>query len=1065
MQRVPRKDSRSRKPLGVLATVALAATVTAGVGTSSAATINLIDNGDFEENFDGWTAEKGGTLELSDDGYGNSDHSLKIVDRTASQSGPFHQISGAISEGDTVRVSAQLKYEDGDPTKKFNFTLCPDGFSGDICEMVASTNATKGEWASLEAEFTASTSEWDWAFFENDWTEDPDPNDLPDFKIDDVSIVVITSEGTILPAGNFEAGFDGWTTDAEEVGREVGADLAIDSDEAFEGDQSLRVTDRRNTFSGPHARLLEDIEPGATYQFNAAIKYVDGPDTKPFIFTLCDPNFTGEGCVNLQEVEVDKGEWTEFNTEWVAPQGDFTWALFEVPWKSDADTDADDLMDFWIDDVSLVKTADAPEDPTDPERLAVEDVLVKQIGDHNPINPWKFGADPHGIVWGDRLYVYATNDNEDYVDRDKDEYGYATSDGQYNVTTLNLQSTSDMVNWVDHGEVPVAGPDGIMTPASRSWAPASIAREVENPETGEMEEKVFLYFSNGAAGTAVLMGDSPGGPWRDVRAEAGYTGNERMLISAGNPIEFKEAMWLFDPDIFIDDDGQAYLYFGGNLIGDDPANHPESTAVVKLRDNMYEVACGGEGEESCEEAVKYIDAPGMFEASTMLKHDGKYYYSYSANFEVQYEEGKYPTPGSIPYMVTEDPMDLQPEHYEGIAFENPNSFFQDAGGNNHSDMVAYKGNYYFLYHARTLGKAWKEGTGTSYQVWANLRNTHVEEMSFNDDGSIAPIEGTYAGPDQLENFNPYGKIEAQTFAWQKGTYFDIHRDEDSSVFTDHDGGNVILTRIHDGDWTGISNVDFGEDGAESFSARVKPVAEGGSIEVRLDDPENGDVVATLPVDSEIGEWAELSTEISGATGIHDVFFVFTGDSDAMLFDADYWEFTSDADAPVTGSVVVEGSPVVGESLMAVTDSWPEGTTFSYQWLVSDAADGSGAGEIDGADDSSLVVSDDVVDRWVGVQLTAVDPDGQEHVVTSSFVGPVEVIDSPTDPDPTDPDPTDPDPSEPTDPDPSDPLEPGEPGDDGSMLPRTGVSIGMALLLATVLIGSGVAIYKQREHRA
>src|SRR5690625_4771193 len=114
MQRVPRKDSRARKTLGVLATVTLATTMTAGVGTSSAATINLIDNGDFDENFDGWTAEKGGTLELSDDGYGNSDHSLKIVDRTASQSGPFHQISGAISEGDTVRVSAQLKYEDGE---------------------------------------------------------------------------------------------------------------------------------------------------------------------------------------------------------------------------------------------------------------------------------------------------------------------------------------------------------------------------------------------------------------------------------------------------------------------------------------------------------------------------------------------------------------------------------------------------------------------------------------------------------------------------------------------------------------------------------------------------------------------------------------------------------------------------------------------------------------------------------------------------------------------------------------------------------------------------------------
>src|SRR5690625_5722071 len=119
-----------------------------------------------------------------------------------------------------------------------------------------------------------------------------------------------------------------------------------------------------------------------------------------------------------------------------------------------------------------------------------------------------------------------------------------------------------------------------------------------------------------------------------------------MLISAEYSINYKYVKNQLDPDVIYDDDGQAYLYFGGNTIGDDPANHPQSTAVVKLRDNMYEVACGGEGEESCVDAVKYIDAPGMFEASTMLKHDGKYYYSYSANFTVQHEDGKYPTPRS-----------------------------------------------------------------------------------------------------------------------------------------------------------------------------------------------------------------------------------------------------------------------------------------------------------------------------------------------------------------------------------------------------------------------------------
>ena len=752
MTRVQRRRRGARTGVAVIAAATAVGMVLGGGVAAQSATGELVANGDFESGSDGWSAQKGGAIELSDDGYGGSGASLAVVGRTATQSSPFYDVSGAIGEGDELRLTAQLKYDEGDDSKDFNITLCPDDFDGSACKVIDSQTVQRGEWASFDVSFTATTDDWDWLFFENNWQSSPTTSDIPDFKIDDVSLVT-TSE------------------------------------------------------------------------------------------------------------------------------------------------------------------ASGDEEPDVPERRAVEDVLVKEIGDHNPINPWKFGADPHALEWNGRLYVYATNDNQDYTDREKDEYGYATSDGQYNVTTLNVSSTDDMVNWVDHGEVPVAGTGGIAPWAGRSWAPAAVAREVENPETGEMEEKVFLYFCNGAAGTAVLMGDSPLGPWRDVRSEAGYTGNDRMLISQGNPIEFKSGMWLFDPEVFVDDDGQAYLYFGGNTIGDAP-EHPRSTAVVKLRDNMYEVACGGEGEEDCADAVRYIDAPGMFEASSMMKHDGKYYYTYSSNFGISYEEGRYPTPGSIPYMVTDDPMDLQPEDYRGVAFENPNSFFQDAGGNNHSDIIDYKDRTYFFYHARTLGKAWKEGTATTYPVWSNLRNTHVEEMSFDENGDIVPIEGTRSGAEQIESFDPYRKIEAQTFAWQKGTFFEIESGESSTVFPEHgDSGNVLLTRIEDQDWTGISGVDFGTGGAESFTARVMPRTEGGSIEVRLDDPVDGTVVATLPVDSEIGEWAELTADVSGATGVHDVFFVFAGqEPQTVLFDADHWEF-----APARGPVSFDAVRSLVDEAEAASD--------------------------------------------------------------------------------------------------------------------------------------------------
>src|SRR5690625_1739096 len=134
MSRIGRRHPRSRKLLGIIATAALGATMVAGVTTSSAATVNLIRNGDFETGIDGWSAEKGGTLEHSNDGFGDSEHSLAIVNRTTTQSSPFYKVTDKINEGDTVRINAKLKYDEGDDNKSFSFTLCPTNFDDDVCE-------------------------------------------------------------------------------------------------------------------------------------------------------------------------------------------------------------------------------------------------------------------------------------------------------------------------------------------------------------------------------------------------------------------------------------------------------------------------------------------------------------------------------------------------------------------------------------------------------------------------------------------------------------------------------------------------------------------------------------------------------------------------------------------------------------------------------------------------------------------------------------------------------------------------------------------------------------------
>ncbi|WP_127531427.1 carbohydrate-binding protein, partial [Paenibacillus kobensis] len=94
--------------------------------------------------------------------------------------------------------------------------------------------------------------------------------------------------------------------------------------------------------------------------------------------------------------------------------------------------------------------------------------------------------------------------------------------------------------------------------------------------------------------------------------------------------------------------------------------------------------------------------------------------------------------------------------------------------------------------------------------------------------------------------------------------------------------------------------DFGSGGAKSFKANVASTV-GGNIEIRLDSP-TGTLVGTLNVTATGGAqtWKELQTAVSGATGVHRVFFVFTGGS-GNLFNFDYWQFSTDAAGSGSGS--------------------------------------------------------------------------------------------------------------------------------------------------------------------
>lgn len=128
--------------------------------------------------------------------------------------------------------------------------------------------------------------------------------------------------------------------------------------------------------------------------------------------------------------------------------------------------------------------------------------VAKVPGYSNPLITQKFGADPYVMVYNGRVYAYMSSDAYMY-----DSNGKMIDNNFSNIKTITCISSDDMVNWTDHGEIPVAGSNGAAKWASNSWAPA-VTHKVINGK-----EKFFLYFSNNAGSIGVLTADSPIGPW------------------------------------------------------------------------------------------------------------------------------------------------------------------------------------------------------------------------------------------------------------------------------------------------------------------------------------------------------------------------------------------------------------------------------------------------------------------------------------------------------------------------------------------------------------------------
>ena len=412
----------------------------------------------------------------------------------------------------------------------------------------------------------------------------------------------------------------------------------------------------------------------------------------------------------------------------------------------------------------------------------------KPVGTNNPLMGHKFGADPFGMVDGDRVYVYMTDDHI------YDSNGNVIESGYGDCKKVSVISSEDLVNWTDHGAQPVAGSvGGPATWANNMWAPCAAHKTING------KEKYFLYFADNANGIGVLTSDYPYGPWKQPSGM-------NSLISHSTPnCGGSIVPWLFDPAVMVDDDGNAYLYFGGGIDGLSAAD-PGSARCVQLGSNMISIV----GEP------KQIRPPYLFEDSGINKVGGKYIYSYCANFSAGGTTSTNPGSGNIGYMISDNP--LGPFKYVGKCFDNPGQGWGGGGGNNHHAILEFKGKYYILYHTRTLKSAMRKENPVILDGM-ELRSTCISEINVDTVNhkianlSVSSMDISDASVKQLKNFNPYQTVPGATMAWERGI---------ETTYRERLGKYAYATaEAKKGSWMCISNVEFGQDGPIAFTAKVK----------------------------------------------------------------------------------------------------------------------------------------------------------------------------------------------------------------------------------------------------
>ncbi|MDO4956184.1 MAG: glycoside hydrolase family 43 protein [Bacteroidales bacterium] len=421
-----------------------------------------------------------------------------------------------------------------------------------------------------------------------------------------------------------------------------------------------------------------------------------------------------------------------------------------------------------------------------------------------PIIQTKFTADPAPYVHNDTIYLYTTHDEDDA--------------DNFKMQDWLLYTSTDMVNWTDHGAVASLKDFKWYDGDNGAWAEQVISRN----------GKYYMYCPIHGHGIGVLVSDSPYGPFVDP---------------IGKPLVWQKEHWYdIDPTVWIDDDGQAYMYWGNPIL-----------YHVKLNEDM--ISYSGD-------IIEHPHIEDYQEGPWFYKRNDNYYLAFASTC----------CPEGIGYAMSKGPEG--PWEYKGhIMNHTPKT------RGNHPGIIDYKGKSYVF--------------GLNYDLLRlqmpehhERRSVSAAEMHYNADGTIQEVPYfKETAVESIEPFNPYRRVEAETMAWGWGLKAGV---------MERNGKNptekgIYIYHIDEGETLTLRDVDFGK-GAKEFTACTAALRKGAQIEIHLDNAA-GLIVGVLdvPVTGSIDKYQTASCKLNNATGVHDLVFRFVGAAQKDLFRWDWWQ--------------------------------------------------------------------------------------------------------------------------------------------------------------------------------